>query len=466
MTSFPTTARPRHGQPASESPLIDRLPPHDLSAEAGVLGSIIIDPKTLPAVREFLRSPAAFFKEENQIIFRIFCELSDKRNPIDGMILCSTLETQHLLDQVGGKEYIRQLVGAVPTSAHAEYYAAIVKEKAMLRALITACTSTLHDCYEGDDHPVAIQEKMFTKLVNVADIKQSDLPSPMSELIPELMTQLEDPEQRKKLQGIQTGFLEIDNATGGLLNGDMIVIAARPSVGKTAFALNMLEYIGICLDKTVAMFSLEMKKQQMAMRALSSQSGIDSHRLKSGNLTEEEWRKLAQVSPVVASPKIFIDDTVGLSLNELRKKALWLKNHHNVEVLAVDYLGLMKAEKAENRTEQLRVLSAGIKNLARELDIPILCLSQLNRESEKDQRPPRVSDIRGSGDIEQDADVIMLLHREAVMHRGDHEWINANPDKISEAQVEIAKQRNYPCCVVKLTYLDVITRFVNYKPGI
>jgi len=442
------------------------MPPHDLSAEAGVLGSMIIDPQVIGPVCMFLQKPELFFREENQIIFRVVTELFEKNVPIDAMILHSTLKTKNLLEQIGGIDYIKELAGAVPTSAHAEYYAAIVKEKAMLRSLISACTHTLRDCYESGDPAATVLDRGENRIFEIAQQKISDRPVPLTDVLHETFEML-DRQTGEHFSGLQTGYLELDNLTSGLQRGEMIIIAARPSVGKTSFAMNIVEHVGIDREKPCAVFSLEMSKQQLAQRMLCSRSGVDSHKLRRGMLSRQDRDRLSYAVGELAKGQVFIDDTAGLTLMDLRTKARRLKLQHNIELVCVDYLQLMEAPgRSENRQQEIATLSRGIKALARELNVPVLCLSQLNRASESEQRLPRTSDLRESGSIEQDADVVMLLHREAVMHRGDQEWMDANPDKINEAQIIIAKQRNGPCDTIKLTFLSGQTRFVNYNPGV
>ncbi|MCL2648298.1 MAG: replicative DNA helicase [Phycisphaerales bacterium] len=469
MSTLPTTARPRSfGIAGGEGDVLqlDRMPPHDLSAEAGVLGSMIIDPQVIGPVCMFLQKPELFFREENQIIFRVVTELFEKNVPIDAMILHSTLKTKNLLEQIGGIDYIKELAGAVPTSAHAEYYAAIVKEKAMLRSLISACTHTLRDCYESGDPAATVLDRGENRIFEIAQQKISDRPVPLTDVLHETFEML-DRQTGEHFSGLQTGYLELDNLTSGLQRGEMIIIAARPSVGKTSFAMNIVEHVGIDREKPCAVFSLEMSKQQLAQRMLCSRSGVDSHKLRRGMLSRQDRDRLSYAVGELAKGQVFIDDTAGLTLMDLRTKARRLKLQHNIELVCVDYLQLMEAPgRSENRQQEIATLSRGIKALARELNVPVLCLSQLNRASESEQRLPRTSDLRESGSIEQDADVVMLLHREAVMHRGDQEWMDANPDKINEAQIIIAKQRNGPCDTIKLTFLSGQTRFVNYNPGV
>src|SRR4051812_17427380 len=469
MSAFSTTARPRPGPgfPGSnDTPLIDRMPPHDLSAEAGVLGSMIIDPQVIGPVCMFLQRHEMFFKEENQIIFRVLTDLFEANTPIDAMILHSTLKTKNLLEQIGGIEYIKELANAVPTSAHAEYYAAIVKEKAMLRSLISACTTTLRDCYESGDPAATVLDRGEGRIFEIAQQKVSNQAVPLTDVLHETFEMLER-QTGEHLSGVSSGFIELDNLTSGLQKGEMIIIAARPSVGKTALVMNIIEHVGIDLKRPCAVFSLEMSKQQLAQRMLCSRSGVDSHKLRRGMLSKQDKDRLGYAVGDLSQGQIFIDDTPGLTLMDLRTKARRLKLQYGIELIALDYLQLMEAPgRADNRQQEIATISRGVKALARELNVPVLCLSQLNRASESEQRLPRTSDLRESGSIEQDADVVMLLHRESVMHRGDQEWRDANPDKINEAIVIVAKQRNGPCDNVKLTFQEGQTRFVNYSPGV
>ena len=470
MSAIPTTtARPRPGPGFSSndtSSLIDRMPPHDLTAEAGVLGSMIIDPQVIGPVCMFLQKPEMFFKEENQIIFRVLTGLFESNTPVDAMLLYSTLKSKNLLEQAGGLDYIKELANAVPMSAHAEHYAAIVKEKSMLRSLISACTTTLRDCYESGDAASTVLDRGESRIFEIAQQKTSNQAVVLTDVLHETFEMLER-QQGEHLSGVATGYIELDNLTSGLQKGEMIVIAARPSVGKTALAMNIIEHVGIDLKKPCAVFSLEMSKQQLAQRMLCSRSGVDSHKLRRGMLTRQEKDRVGYAVGDLSQGQVFIDDTPGLTLLDLRTKARRLKLQHGIELIALDYLQLMEApSRSDNRQQEIASISRGVKALARELNVPVLCLSQLNRASESEQRLPRTSDLRESGSIEQDADVVMLLHREAVMHRGDQEWRDANPDKLNEALVIVAKQRNGPCDNVKLTFLEGQTRFVNYNPGV
>jgi replicative DNA helicase len=461
----PTTARPKpFGLPAPGG-MIDRTPPWDESAEAGLLGSMIIDPECIGPCMMFVKSAEYFFQESNGMIFAVLASLFEKNTPIDALVLHSTLKTMGKLEWIGGIEYIRQLVEAVPTSAHAEYYAVIVREKWMRRRLISASTATLRDCYDTADMSEAVVDRAEQRVFAIAQDKVS---SGQHEALPTILESTFDMLQSGGRKGIETGLAELDALTNGLQRGEMIIIAARPSVGKTAFALGIVEHVGVDLGIPCGVFSLEMSKAQLAERMLCSRAGIDSHKLRKNMLSTEERGYLrTAVTDLAAATGIYIDDAPALSITDLRTRARRMKLKLGIELLVIDYLQLMEAPgKSENRQQEITTISRGVKAISRELDIPVLCLSQLNRSSETEQRMPRTSDLRESGSIEQDADTVMLLHREAVFHRGDHEWMDANPDKVNEAIVNVAKQRNGPCDVVKLTFISKCTKFGNYRHGI
>ena len=469
MSTFPTTGRPKPlGLAGGDSTGgVDRVPPHDLAAEAGVLGSMIIDPQCIGPICMLVQKPEMFYREENRVIFRVIVDLFEKNTPIDAMILHSTLRTLNLLETIGGLEYLGELANAVPSSAHAEYYAAIVREKAMLRGLIVACTDTLRDAYDSGEAAATVLDRGEKRIFDIAQQKLSQTAVSLTDVLHETFEIL-DRQTGEHYSGVPTGFTEFDNLLSGLQRGEMIVVAARPSVGKTAFAMNIVEHVGVTLKKPCAVFSLEMSKQQLAQRMLCSRSGVDSHRLRRGMLSSQDRDNLQYAVSELAQGTIFIDDTPGISIMDLRTKCRRLKLQYGIEMVVIDYLQLMEApgSRTENRQQEISTISRGVKALARELNVPVICLSQLNRASESEQRLPRTSDLRESGAIEQDADVVVLLHREAVMHRGDQEWMDANPDKINEALVIVAKQRNGPCDTVKLTFLSGQTRFVNFNPGV
>jgi len=468
MTAFQTTARPKPlglAPGTADAALADRMPPHDLDAETALLGSMIIDPQCIGPVCMIIPKAEAFFDEKHHLLFNAVLTLYEKNTPIDHVTLVTYLRDQGILDAIGGLERLNEVVAGVPSSANAEHYAAIIRDKAMLRRLISACTSTLKDVHESGEGASVVLDSAEKRIFDIAQQKVSNQAVPLTDVLHETFEML-DRQTGEHLSGLSTGFIELDNLTSGFQKSEMIVLAARPSVGKTALAMNIAEHVGVDLKKPVAVFSLEMCKQQLAQRMLCSRSGVDSHKLRRGMLAKQDRDRLAYAVGELSQGNIFIDDTPGLTLMDLRTKGRRLKLQYNIELVVVDYLQLMEAPRADSRQEQVSSLSRGMKALARELNVPVVCLSQLNRASESEQRLPRTSDLRESGSIEQDADVVLLLHREAVMHRGDQEWADANPDKVNSADLIIAKQRNGPCDTVRLTFLSANTRFVTYNPGI
>lgn len=466
MSTFPTTARPRKSDSeTTAADLTTRLPPFDLGAEMALLASMIIDPQCIGPVCMTVPTADVFYRDEHQVLFRVILDLYEKNTPIDSLLVVSTLNSQHLLEAAGGYDYLKDILSTVPSAANAEHYASIVREKAMLRRLISASTSTLKEVYESGESAVAILDRAEKRIFDIAQQKVSNSAVALTDVLHETFEIL-DRNTGEHLTGVPTGYIELDNLTSGLQRGEMIILAARPSVGKTSFAMNIVEHVGVDLKKPCAVFSIEMSKQQLAQRMLCSRSNVDGHKLRRGMLSKQDRDALSYAVGELSQGQIFIDDTPGLTLMDLRTKARRLKLQFGIELIVIDYLQLMEAPGAENRQQEIGSISRGVKALARELNVPVVCLSQLNRASESEQRLPRTSDLRESGSIEQDADVVMLLHREAVMHRGDQEWMDANPDKVNEAIVIIAKQRNGPCDNVKLTFLAGQTRFVNYNPGV
>ncbi len=461
-----TTARPRpDGSSAGGNLPVDRLPPHDPAVEMALLGSMLIAPDVIGPVLQIVDDPEVFFSLQHQIIFVAIREMFESNAGIDGITLSNWLMRKAQYDAAGGYDLLEKILNCVPNAGNAETYARMIRDKSLLRRLISACTRTLTECYESPDSPTTVLDRSEGRIFEVAQKKQMGKPVVLGEVLGETMEMLHRT-NGEHITGVASGYVELDNLTSGLQKGEMIVIAARPSVGKTALAMNIVEHVGVDLKKPVAVFSLEMSRQQLAQRMLCSRSGVDSHSLRRGMLSRDDHARLGGAVGALAEGVIYIDDTPGLTMLDLRTKARRLKLQHGIEMVVIDYLQLMEAPREENRQQQISTISRGIKALARELDCPVICLSQLNRASESENRLPRTSDLRESGSIEQDADVVMLLHREAVMHRGDKEWEEQNPDKLNEALLIVAKQRNGPCDTVKLTFLGANTRFVTYNPGV
>jgi replicative DNA helicase len=443
-------------------PTFDRVPPHDLAAEAGVIGSIILDPGIFDSVLRFVKSPDAFSRDENRIVFSVLLELHSSNIPIDGLILRSTLSTKGLLEKAGGMSHIVELANSVPTSAHAEYYAAIVDDKFRLRQVLSVCAASANEVYACSGPASEVVDRFEQRAFALADKHVSNEATAVCDVVHEVAADIFNP---KSHNTIKTGLIELDHLTAGLSPGDMIVLAARPSHGKTALGLNIAENIAIDMQRPVGFFSLEMSKKQLALRSLCSRSGVDSHKLRTGRATPDDLRRITEACGEVSNAKLHIDDSPGISAMEFRAKARRMVRNDGVRLIILDYLQLMTGE-GSHRQEEVSAISRAVKATARELEIPIIALSQLNRSNESENRLPRTSDLRESGAIEQDADMVWLLHREAVARRGDAEWFEKNQDKANTALLIVAKQRNGPCETITLTYLSSCTRFVNYNPGV
>ncbi len=429
--------------------------PFNIEAEISVLGSMLLDNEAINLVTELLRTDN-FYKTSHQYIFDAIVNLYSKNNAVDLVILKDELKKQSLLEKVGGAEYLLELEESVPLASNVEYYAKIVREKTIKRDLITATAKIQQEAYNDSlesDELLDIAEK------EIFDITQRKFSSPTTKLFNILhdtfdhISNLHDREGR--LTGVSTGYYDLDDITSGLQNSELIIIAARPSMGKSSLVLNIAEHAGTKEKKPTLIFSMEMSAQQVAQNILCSTAKIDAHLLRTGKLDDNQFSNLSLAMGDLSESEIFIDDTPGLGLLELRAKARRLKLQHNIQMIIVDYLQLMEGRKAENRQQEISGISRGLKALARELEVPVIAVSQLNRSVEtRDGHTPRMSDLRESGSIEQDADVIILLHRE------DYYDPTKRP---GEVDLNIAKQRNGPTGRVKLTFLREILRFENYQ---
>jgi replicative DNA helicase len=430
----------------------DRMPPASVEAERCLLASMMLD-KDVVGTAVQLVDRDAFYQADHQIIFDVLLKLYEQNRPIDPIILREELVKRQLWEEVGGASYLGQILNTVPSAAHGAHYAGIVREKALLRQLIAASNDILRDAYAPHEQAELVLDKAEKRIFDIAQKKVGKAMVPMEDVLHEVFEMIENRGQR----GLETGFFELDDMTNGLQNGEMVIVAARPSMGKTAIAMNMIEHIAADNLLPCAVFSLEMSKQQLAQRMLCSRGQIDAHKLRKGMLQSHEYAHLANVVGELAKAPIWVDDTPGLTPLDLRAKARRLKMQHDIKCIMVDYMQLMDNPGVESRQQQISEISRGIKAVARELSIPVIALSQLNRASEgRDGHRPRMSDLRESGSIEQDADVIMLLHREDYYRMSEPDF---QPDNIAE--VIIAKQRNGPTGTVKLTFLNKTTRFEN-----
>ncbi len=445
------------------SRLFEALPPHAIEAEMSLLGSILIDPQVLGDVIFIVRHGDDFYKPANGALFDAMVELYDKNSSLDIVQLNQRLIDRNVLNAVGGLEYLVQLASAVPSAANARHYARLVREKAMVRKLIGAAGDILYDAYHSAEQAQDILDQAEQRIFHIAQQSEHTQVETLHELIRETMERIEA-NLGQELTGIASGFRELDEMTTGLQKGELLILAARPSMGKTALALNMAENMAM-RGTAVGVFSLEMGKQQLVQRLLCARSGIDSQRLRRNMLREPEFRALMTACDELQSAPMFIDDTPGLSLLQLRAKARRMAAKHKVQAIVIDYLQLMSSgARVESRQVEVSEISRGVKAMARELNVPVICLSQLNRAAEsREGHRPRMSDLRESGSIEQDADVIMMLHREEYYHKDDPDWVSNNPESLGVAELIIAKQRNGPTGTVKLSWISQSTRFRDHS---
>jgi replicative DNA helicase len=440
--------------------VIDRLPPHSLEAEQSVLGAILIDRETIIEIAEFLR-PEDFYRQANANIYRSMLELFERREPVDLITVAESLERSEDLEQVGGRAYLSQLSNQTPTAVHAVQYARIVERKAVLRNLIGAAGKIAGIGYED---PAEIQEaidRAESELFTVSNRRITTGFSQLKELLHSAYDRLDYLHaHRGELSGVSSGFMDLDQLTTGFQKSDLIVVAARPSVGKTSFALNIAEHAAVREKKTVGVFSLEMSKEQLVLRLLSSVANIDSKRLRSGFLEEMDFARIAPAMNDLSEASLYIDDTPNITSMELRTKARRLQAESGLDLVIVDYLQLMQAtttNRDSNRVQEVSEISRGLKALARELSVPVIALSQLSRQPEmRESKEPRLSDLRESGAIEQDADLVVFLYREkekaAEEADIDGEVIN----------VKLAKHRNGPTGDIQLWFRKSQTRFQSY----
>lgn len=432
-----------------------RIPPQNTEAEKSVLGAMLIDEEAIGAAIEIL-DETWFYEEAHRKIFRAITGLYGERKNVDLITLSDKLRKEGTLDEIGGASYLSLIIDLVPTSANVEHYAHIVKEKGVLRRLIRNATQIVSESYESNGNVESVVDNAERLIFEVADLKQKQKSVHIKELIKKSIETLDHLYQRKQhVTGIATGFERFDHMTSGLQNSDLIIIAGRPSMGKSALAVSIAEHVGIELKQGVGIFSLEMSKEQLVQRMLCSQARVDAHKVRSGFLSPSDWPKLTAAAGKLSESQIYIDDTPAISVLELRAKARRLKANSNIQLIILDYLQLMRSTvKSDSRQQEISEISRSLKALARELSIPVIALSQLSRavESRQDHKP-QLSDLRESGAIEQDADLVVLLMRE--------EYYNPTEENKGIADVMIAKQRNGPVGTVKLTFIKEYMRFEN-----
>ena len=436
---------------------LHRLPPQNLEAEQSILGGILLDNHALDSVLEILIHKD-FYNESHRKIFATIVELSDRNEPSDLITLSNILKDKKQLDQVGGMAYLASLVDNVPSAANIAYYAKIVKEKAILRHLIGTATEILTKSYDTGAAVDEVLDEAEHAIFEIAENKIRPAFSPIKDIIKDSFKTIEKLFERKDLiTGVPTGFEKIDDLTSGLQKSELIIVAGRPSMGKTAFALNIAQHAAMEAGIHVAIFSLEMSKEQLAMRMLSSEARVDSQRLRKGFLGETDWPKLTTAAGRLSEAPLFIDDTPAITVLEMKAKSRRLKADSGLGLIILDYLQLMRSGSyKDSREQEISEISRSLKALAKELNVPIVALSQLNRKVEdRTNRRPQMADLRESGAIEQDADVIAFIYRDEVYNKSED-----NPEK-GLAEVIIGKQRNGPTGMAKLAFLEKYTCFEN-----
>lgn len=430
--------------------VLERTMPQSIEAEMSVLGAMILDNEVINLVIPILNK-LSFYKTAHRELYQAIVDVYDKGQPVDLVVLREELKKRSLLEKVGGVEYLMELEEAVPTIGNVEYYANIVREKAIKRNLIEVAATIQKQSFEESTDTEYLLDASERAIFDITQKKFNTASTRLNEILKETFSRIENLHDRQsRLTGLSAGFYDLDDITCGLQPSELIIVAARPSMGKTSIVLNIVEHVGVVEKKPVVIFSLEMSAQQVAQNMLCSHARIDAHKLRMGFLDDKQWSDLSYGLGSLSEAPIFIDDTPGLTVLELRAKARRLKAQYDIQLVAVDYLQLMESSRAENRQQEISVISRRLKSLARELKIPVIAVSQLNRSVEsREGHRPRMSDLRESGSIEQDADVIVLLHRDNYY----------NPDKDNTAELIIAKQRNGPTGVVKLTFLSHFMRF-------
>ena len=447
----------------AETAVSERTLPHNLEAERSVLGAILLHNDAFNMAAEVIDS-GDFFRDAHRRIFDRMVKLSERNNAIDLVTLKDELGRAGELDEVGGPAYIAALVDGVPRSMNVEHYARIIKEKATLRNLIFSANKILSTAYEGAEEADLILDQAEHAIFAIADDKIREGFVSLRELAHSSLDTIEKLHARKELvTGVPTGFTDLDEMTSGLQPSDLIIVAARPSMGKTSLVLNVAQHVGTKTGKTVGFFSLEMSKEQLFMRLLTSEARIDAHRLRGGFLGERDWGRLSTAIGTLSEAKIFIDDTPSIGVLEMRAKCRRLKSEHGLHLVIIDYIQLMQGRgRFENRTLEVASISRSLKGLAKELSVPIVVLSQLSRapESRSDHRP-QLSDLRESGALEQDADVVAFIFREDLYQDKSQPPTDAQ----GVAELIIGKQRNGPTGVVKLAFIREFTRFENLALG-
>ena len=438
--------------------ILKRVLPHSLEAEQSVIGSMIMDREAIVVASELICGED-FYNKSYGVLFDSMVELNDQGQPVDLVTLQNRLKEKDVPPEISSLEFIRDLITAVPTSANIKYYTNIVAEKAMLRRLIRLMEEIANNCYAGKDSMEVIMEETEKKVFNLVQRRSTGDYVPIREVVMNAMDKIEKASHNSGgVTGIATGFIDLDYRTAGMQPSDLVLIAARPSMGKTAFVLNIAQYVAFHSGECVAIFSLEMSKEQLVNRLFAMESKVDSQHLRTGNLSDMEWEKLIESAGMIGQSKLIIDDTPGISIADMRSKCRKFKLEMDLKMIIIDYLQLMSGSGrgTDSRQQEISDISRSLKALARELQVPVLALSQLSRAVE--QRPdhrPMLSDLRESGAIEQDADVVMFIYRD--------DYYTPDTEKKGIAEINIAKQRNGPIGTIDLVWLPEFTKFANLQ---
>ena len=437
--------------------LIKRVPPHSIEAEQSVVGAMLMDRDAITTASAIICGDD-FYQTAYGVIFDSVVELFNEGKPVDLITLQNRLKEKDVPEEISSLEFVRDMLAAVPTSANVKYYAEIVAEKSTLRKMIKMNEEIANACYLAKEPVEAIMERTEKKVFELVQNRNNGDFVPIKQVVLNALEKIEKSSKSKgTVTGIPTGFIDLDYKTSGLQPSDLILVAARPSMGKTAFVLNIAQHVAFRQNKTVAIFSLEMSKEQLVNRLFSLESYVDAQLLRTGNLKDSDWEKLIEGAGIIGRSNLIIDDTPGISISEMRSKCRKYKLEHNLELIIIDYLQLMSGSvggRSESRQQEISDISRSLKALARELHVPVISLSQLSRAVE--QRPdhrPMLSDLRESGAIEQDADVVMFIYRD--------DYYNKDTEHVNEAEIIIAKQRNGPIGTVTLTWLPQYTKFAN-----
>ena len=442
-----------------EEALIKRVMPHSIEAEQSVVGAMLMDKDAIFTAAEIV-SGQDFYQTAYGVIFDSMVELFNEGKPVDLVTLQERLKEKDVPPEIASLEFVRDLVSAVPTSANVKYYAQIVADKSMLRKLIKLNDEISNTCYAGKESLETILETTEKSMFQLLQQRNTGEYVPIRQVVLNALDKIEKASKSKgTVTGIPTGFIDLDYKLSGLQPSDLILVAARPSMGKTAFVLNIAQYVAFKKDRATAIFSLEMSKEQLVNRLFSLESQVDAQALRTGNMKDSDWEKLIEGAGIIGKSKLIIDDTPGISVSELRSKCRKYKLEHGLDLIIIDYLQLMTGsvgKRSESRQQEISEISRSLKGLARELNVPVIALSQLSRavESRPDKRP-MLSDLRESGAIEQDADVVMFLYRD--------DYYNPDTEKKGIAEVIIAKQRNGPIGTIELVWLPDYTKFANLQ---